>query len=223
MHAIRSALREKQMNFGMHPFFSALSKERSVEQLSRFAPRMTFWILAFQDVLRLNERLVTDPVMKRIAHHHRREDSGHDRWFLQDLAVLGAPPLDAANLFGRAHVEARDATFQLVAEVHRATSDLQRIVLILALEAAGHIFFERVSAALRGRSEKLKYFSDYHLKVEKAHEVFEKNLEAELDSIVVTEAERTQVVSMLDRVFDAFGVLFDGLSADMDRPSERAA
>src|SRR6185312_10890845 len=109
------------------------------------APRLAFWVMSFQDILRLNEQMVNDPVLKRIARHHRDEDLGHERWFLEDIAKLTGGPLTISALYGRASASTRDAAYQLITEVYRATDDRLRIVLVLVLESTGHVFFGRTA------------------------------------------------------------------------------
>jgi len=77
------------------------------------------------------------PQHKRIARHHRDEDLGHERWFLEDIAKLTGGPLTISALYGRASASTRDAAYQLITEVYRATDDRLRIVLVLVLESTG--------------------------------------------------------------------------------------
>lgn len=229
MQAVQQHLAECQAQFAQHPFFSYLAADADVADVMCFAPNLTFWVMTFQDVLRLNEGLVTDPELKKIARHHRREDAGHDRWFLEDLKQLGASGLELSTLFGPAHATTRDAAFKLVAESYRAESDAARVVLLLSLESTGHIFFDRVSRYLAAKpiNDKLRYFSDFHLRVEQAHALFEVEMERVLWARTLTEAERAEAISLVDRVFDAFDTMFNGLVTLMEarglKPAAKAA
>ena len=42
------------------PFFADLKQDRPVEQMMAFAPRLAFWVMTFQDVLRLNAHFIQD-------------------------------------------------------------------------------------------------------------------------------------------------------------------
>jgi hypothetical protein len=181
-------------------------------------------VLAFQDVIRLNEPRVEHAFLRRIARHHRREDTGHDRWFLRDLERLGIGPVTTEWMFGSAHQETRDASYALVAEVFRAEHDSARITLILALEAAGHMFFERIApyTAARGLHD-LEYFAGRHLAVEKDHQHMEDRMRAELERMELGQAERRECVGVVNRVFQAFDAMFDAICRESDADWRSAA
>ncbi|HUJ58821.1 MAG TPA: hypothetical protein VLX92_10020 [Kofleriaceae bacterium] len=221
MRTVRAYIAGCQKGFALHPLFELLHAAPTLELASRVAPRLAFWVMAFQDLLRLNEQLVTDPELRRIARHHKAEDAGHDRWFVADLERLSAGGLGIAQLFGPDHRATRDAAYALVSEVFRAASDLERIVLLLAVESTGHVFFERMAtfASSHAGGEQLRYFSGHHLKVEQAHAVFEQRALATLDAYTLGPVEAARARALVARVYAAFGAMFDGLC--VDRASRR--
>jgi hypothetical protein len=221
MDQVKRYITEKQAQLLAHPFFKDLERDAPFEIAMDFAPGLTFWVFAFQDILRLNEQRVVDPGLRAIARHHRAEDRGHDAWFLQDVAEIDPAPRGFGWLFGPHHMQTRDAAYALVAEVFRASNDHVRIALLLTLESAGHVFFERVAAYV-GRNEagnKLTYFSTKHLEVEKQHELFEAELMKPLD-IELPPDVRDAAVAMIDRSYQAFDEIFNGLKT---RTSRRAS
>ena len=214
--AIQQQLEAMQSKLRSHGFFAALKAERPPERILDFAPRLTFWVMAFQDILRLNEKLVTDPKLVRIARHHRREDANHEKWFLTDVGRVGGVP-DLVELFGPRHATIRDATYALAAETFRAPSDRIRVVLLLTLEAAGHVFFEEIADLVEnhGQSHLFKYFSDFHLKVEQNHQVFEQKVEEELFSQVLSAEEREAGLALVGRASACFAAMFDVLAEEV--------
>ena len=218
MKEVKRHLAERQREFVNHPFFGRLEGNTQFESEMGFAPGLTFWVFAFQDILRLNESRVTDPAMRKIARHHRAEDRGHEAWFLEDLAELDPTPRDIRWLFGRHHAQTRDAAYQLVSEVFRASDDRVRIALVLCLESAGHVFFERIADYVHrhGATDRLRYFSSSHLAVEKEHELFEAELMKALD-VDLPLAIRAESIAMVDRCYEAFHQLFTGLEARLVR------
>jgi hypothetical protein len=180
-----------------------------------FAPDLTFWVMAFQDILRLNATLTRDPQIRRIVRHHRAEDAGHERWFLDDLAAMQIPVPDVRWLFGERHASTRDAAYALVSEVYRATDDRLRLVLVKTLESAGHVFFGRIAAIVEraGLGKTLKYFSFSHLEVEKNHQVFEDEIARIVSGIKLPAPVRTKAKQLVDRCYAAFGTMFDALCA----------
>jgi hypothetical protein len=171
--------------------------------------------MTFQDILRVNALLTRDPQIRRIVRHHRAEDAGHERWFLDDLAAMQVPAPDLRWLFGERHRPTRDAAFALMSEVYRATDDRLRLVLVKTLESAGHVFFGRVAAAVEraGWGKVLKYFSFSHLEVEKSHQVFEDEMSRTVSSIRLDAKARAEAKQLVDRCYEAFTAMFDAICA----------
>lgn len=215
---VKEYLVEKQHELATHPFFMLFQDGAKFEQAMDFAPGLTFWVFVFQDILRLNEVRMRDPALRRIARHHRAEDKGHDTWFIQDIAALDAAPRDVLWLFGPHHARTRDASYAVLAEVYRATDDYQRVALLFTLEAAGHVFFERVAAFVDkdDQGKALRYFSGRHLAVEKEHELFEQEMTKPAE-IELTQPARAEILAMIDRCFEAFWQLFSALESRLAR------
>jgi hypothetical protein len=213
MKLVELYISTKQAEFANHSFFPKLEARLEYPQVLSFAPELTFWVMAFQDILRLNAVFTRDAEIRQIVRHHRAEDAGHERWFLHDLATMNVTAPDVAGIFGRRHTPTRDAAYALVAEVFRTTDDRLRLVLIKTLESAGHIFFERVSRVVErlGRTSLLKYFSLNHLEVEKNHEVFEREMGEKISAIRLSPRVRAQAQDLVDRCYAAFRSMFDAL------------
>jgi hypothetical protein len=212
VNGIQKVIEQRQAELAKHAFFQRLSGTQPPDEVLAFVAAPTFFVLTFQDILRLNEAKIRDPELQKIARLHRREDSGHDDWFLHDLAVVEGKVPDVRSLFGRAHERTRDASFELVSEVFRATNDSCRIVVVLILEAGGHIMFDRMAEYLeRSRfSKELKYFSRGHLNVELDHSLFADGIDELLAKIVLSPAERSEAEALVDRGFAALHRLLDG-------------
>jgi hypothetical protein len=229
MKTVQDYIADQQLKFGLHPFFQRLEHNEPLRHVLPFASGLTFWVMVFQDVLRLNEAQVTDPELKKLARHHRGEDSGHDKWFLNDLIKIEGSNPDLRSLFGKQHRVTRDVSYALMSEVYRAQSDYERIVLLLTLESTGHIFFEKIASYFErlGVVHSLQYFSRTHIDVEKAHEMFEQQMEAMLAKIELPEEIRERCVQLVDRAYKAFGELFDSLEelihVELDRPVTKTA
>jgi hypothetical protein len=213
MKLVEVYIAKKQAEFADHAFFPQLERGLARPQMLSFAPDLTFWVMAFQDILRLNVQFTRDAEIRKIVRHHRAEDAGHDRWFLDDLALLKMPSPDVPWVFSKRHTPTRDAAYALVSEVFRTTDDRLRLVLIKTLESAGHIFFEHVAGVVEraGWSSTLKYFSFSHLQVEKKHEVFERQMMEKISAIQLPPRVRAQAEQLVDRCYAAFGAMFDAL------------
>lgn len=220
MKTIQNYIEVKQQEFVNHPFFKLLAQLETLEEISCFVPELTFWAMTFQDILRINEERVTDPYMKKIARHHRLEDAGHEKWFLQDKKymgeVCGNTSCLADNvswLYSKESRLTRDAAYAIMSEVYRAKDELVSIALLLTLESSGHIFFNKVVEQVKkaGYDSNLKYFSSSHLDVEMAHAIFEEEMERKFFERKVPVATRRESLKMIDRCYEAFNKMFDGL------------
>jgi hypothetical protein len=222
MKVIEAYIESKQQEFMAHPFFDVLEQLNSLEEISYFVPELTFWAMTFQDILRLNEERVKDPYLKKIARHHRLEDAGHEKWFLHDKKYMGSLGVnkscskdDVAWLYSKDSQVTRDAVYAIVSEVYKIENELLNVALLLTLESSGHVFFEKVVKQVQkaGEDKNLKYFSSSHLEVEMAHAIFEEEMENKLYERELPVNIRRDALKMIDRCYDAFGQMFDGLIA----------
>lgn len=219
MKYVRSYINSRQARFAELDFFKRLEADDAPEAPLSSVRSLTFWVMVFQDILRINESRIQDRALRRIASHHRAEDKGHDVWFLHDLAVIDGHLPDIRELFSSLDVTTRDSAYALVSEVYRATDDVSRVALLLVLESTGHVFFERVVAyAERVRfPHKLWYFARSHLNVELGHELFERQIDETLDAIELSTSQRAAVLEVVDRCFDAISEMIDSLPVRVER------
>lgn len=221
MKVIEAYIESKQQEFMNHPFFEVLEQLNSLEEISYFVPELTFWAMTFQDILRLNEERVKDPYLKKIARHHRLEDAGHEKWFLHDKKYMGSslnsnPSCnkdDVAWLYSRESQVTRDAAYSIISEVYKIENELLNVALLLTLESSGHVFFEKIVQQVKktGEDKNLKYFSSSHLEVEMAHAIFEEEMETKLYVRKIPVNIQRDALKMIDRCYDAFSRMFDGL------------
>jgi hypothetical protein len=213
MRRVNQLIAERQQILRAHPFFRRFESGASFDAVMSFAPHLTFWVLAFQDILRLNYELIFDRKLRRIALHHRREDEGHDEWFLADLRTLGVVNRDVRLIFGPDHAATRAASYGLVSEVYRASDDRVRLALVLAIESAGHAFFETVTPYVErhGYGSRLAYFAPSHLSVEHNHNVFGDETTQLIDELELPDELYEECRGMVERVFHAFIAMFDAL------------
>jgi hypothetical protein len=186
---------------------------------------LAWWPMVFQDVLRLNLERMQRTEFERFAEHHRSEDAGHDRWYLDDLRLFGAEPPVVDELFGDEFAEIREACYSLVAEVLREQSSVQRVGILLALESTGHVFFEPAAGAAERICPELplRYFGRSHLLVEKDHDLFSGGTEADLDRAVLTDDERVSSEEAIARIYRAFDSLFSALAERMQNAARTSS
>jgi hypothetical protein len=114
-------------------------------------------------------------------------------------------------LYSREHAPTREASYVLLSEVFRGRNDYERIALLLTVESAAQVFFERIAnfSERRGYSNRLQYFSNHHLNAEESHESFEQDGEAYFNEIRLTQDEEKGIFEMIDRAYEAFTAMFD--------------
>lgn len=231
MKTIQNYIESKEQEFMSHPFFEILEQMNSIDEIGYFVPELTFWAMTFQDILRINEDRVTDPYLKKVARHHRLEDAGHEKWFMHDRKFMVDRSVDKTGnyddvnwLYSKEMQLARDASYAILAEVYRADSEYLNIALLLAIESSGHVFFEKVVKQVKktGEDKNLKYFSSSHLEVELAHAMYEEEMEKGLFAREVSTDVLREALKMVDRCYDAFNKMFDGLIIACNRRLELA-
>jgi hypothetical protein len=223
MRTVRAHIEAKQREFDRHAVLERLRGDDS-SLLARLAPRLTFWVMVFQDVVRKNEQLLTNPTLKRIAHKSRAGSARHDEWFRRDLATLGVAAPSVQEVFDRTHEVARLASYALASEVYTAPNDACRITLLLAIESAGQVFLEAVASHVeRTRAPTdvpLEYFSRSHLEADRKHAIFDRDTDPYLPSMALTPAIRRQAIRLVDRAYRAFFAMFNDIERRLaDRPS----
>ncbi|AKU97372.1 hypothetical protein AKJ09_04036 [Labilithrix luteola] len=214
MRALKKLIATHQSHLRKHELLTLLRTTNSVTTLANVARALAWWPMVFQDVLRLNTEWVRGTELERFAEYHRVEDSGHDRWYLDDLRVLGVTEPGLDELFSGGYQPIRDACYELIAEIHREQTPAQRVALLLALEPTGHVFFETISSAVERvcPSLPLRYFARFHLGVEKDHDLFTESTDAELDRLVLSDEERAQTEASVARIYRIFSDAFSYLA-----------
>jgi len=206
-----------------HRFFHRLAgKEPDLRRAMSFAPAGTFWVMTFQDILRLNTELARDPAVAQILLQHRDEDSGHEQWFLEDLrTVFGDEITSIRWLFSDENRKVRDMSFALTAEVFRIEDDRLRMVFVEVLESAAGIFFGHISRFLQrsGHASRLKYLAGVHLDAEAGHEMHGDEHRRQLEEMVLAPELRVEAARMIERMFASFLRLADALAERMDAPA----
>ncbi|MBD2533306.1 hypothetical protein H6G97_28555 [Nostoc flagelliforme FACHB-838] len=216
MDTIKNYIKKKQGDFEQHPFFDKITKSDSLDALSSVAERISFWVMIFQDVLRLNEARFVDPNLSQVAKQHRLEDGGHNVWFLEDLNKLNTQEPKLTSLFQDDHILIRDAAYALVSEVLEVRNDYERIALLLSIEGTAHSLFENTAVFCEriGYSKILKYFSYNHFNAEDNHEsLMDDGLEATLNNIHLSQDEHKGIFEVIDHTYEAFTSMYDGLYA----------
>jgi DMATS type aromatic prenyltransferase len=216
MLTVQDAIHRAQLLLREHPFIQRLNHGADLAQVRSMTRALTFFVMSFQDVLRLSRMTIVDPALRAMAETHEREDHGHDQWFLHDAQRLGAAS-DLPTVFSSDHEAVRDVSYRLIAEVLTATDDTRRLAVVLCLEAAGAEFFHRVIGLLDrlGVAGDMRYFARSHQAVEESHEVFDSDAQLALASVQIPAGSLGAVLGSVERSFVAISRLADEMERRM--------
>ena len=97
------------------------------------------------------------------------------------------------------------------------------MILLLSLEAAGHVFLRGERHLLRASrsSAHNQVLLRHHIEIEKDHEMFEQRMKDFLGEIALSAEELRLAFAMVERIHAAFITMFDGLLSVLDRMSQR--
>jgi hypothetical protein len=212
MQDVQERIREYQGAMSEHGFLRALDTGGTIDDMRRIAPRVAFFVFAFQDVLRLVHSRSSHPQIKPFAEKHAQEDRGHDEWYLRDLAELGVS-FDSAWLFSDAHRVTRDVVYAQITQIVGAKYDQTRLAAALSLEALAAVFFASSRRFLEriGEAQRLDYFGGRHLAAELSHELYETGGQVELASIEVPEDAAQEILTAIEQVFASMTTLAEDL------------
>ena len=199
-----------------HPFLQRIPNA-GIDEVRELAAHLTFWILTFQDVVRLAGSLITDPKLASFAQVHMEEDDGHDVWFINDVVRLRAER-DLKWAFAPDNAPVRDISYRILSEVIQAPCDHARIATTISLDVIGGTFFalivDRIEAI--GHSDGLKFFARSHLDIEASHELFDAKTSMSFEGIELTGANHALTLRTVKRIFGAMRELADHLDGRME-------
>jgi hypothetical protein len=220
--SVQRTIAARRGPFGQHPLLVRLEGEGDIDQARLIAQSIGFFVLGFQDVIRLVSSTVTKPELAEFARANEAGDKGHDRWFLQDMLHLGVQ-VDVDWLFSEAHRVTRDVTYSQMASILHSRHDEARFALALALEATGAEFFERMVSFLErmGQSAGMKFFGRYHQQVEEAHEIFQSGAQERLDLIPIPPEALPEVWAVIERTFAGVETMASDIEAALVRAEGR--
>lgn len=220
MTELKAVLELRRSRLAQHPFLQGLEASSTLDEAHAFLPQLHFFVLSFQDVLRLTYESMSDAGLREIARRHHEEDAGHDKWYTHDMAQLGCER-DLSWVFGPEHQLTRDISYRFIAELLRASDDRVRLALPLVLEACGSVFFFRMIDLLAraGVQRPLLYFAHNHQQVEAEHDVFMEEGTRALNQISFEPEVYEEALGLVHRSFD----LFEQLAAHFESHRASAA
>jgi len=214
MNTIHADIQDHRQRISQHPFLVRVTRSVSLAEIQPALPAFSFWIMSFQDVLRVSEERATGAEVRQFIRNHRAEAVGQDKWFVCDLLKLEGQLPDLLALFGARHTMSRNASYALLAEAYNARSDLNRLLLIQSAQVLNALLLSEMTTFM-GRARvkpELRYFSD-------ANAVRGTNNEAEriafeyLSGLNLSPLSHAATRTLVERVGNAFKEMLDGFEA----------
>lgn len=216
MKQVLASIEAQSGTFAKLTYFRLLERPGARTDVEIMAQGLSFFVMSFQDMLRLNARVISDPTLKRLALGQRKDDAGHDLWFLNDVQKLELEP-DLRWLFSKRHQQTRDTSYEIISQILAAPSDAARLTVGLALEATGSVYFSRVYEFFScfGLTEGFQFFSRHHWDAEQSHDVYESEIHQQLLAIELAPETRTQALAAARATFSAVARMCEDLSGKM--------
>jgi hypothetical protein len=192
----------------------------SVEARRRlaFLPRVTHFVMTFGDLCAF--LLPVEPPADRfqeLVNANAREDRGHWRWFLSDLAVLeqdrSVPLSEAISLiWDESNVRTRMLSYHLCAMAVGASS-IEKLVLIHCIEGAFKMTVGALAAAAEAFSAEtgkhLAYIGRRHSDSETSHTLEDPAVRRALLETALPSADVERLRRMVARSFSLFRAFAD--------------
>ena len=189
--------------------------------LAAVAKNLTFYVLAFQDIIRLAANHVYNPMLSDLLKSHYQTCKDYEQGYLDDLDTLSETPT-VSFLFSSSQQLVRDVAYNLIAGILRTETDMQRTALVLSLEAAGEIFFQGFIAAFEQQNQhhSLKYFNRQHPALILSQSLTEQVWQNKLAAIPVSLTELELCEKTIDQVFAQMNTLANHLLNDIHAENE---
>lgn len=216
MRQVLASIDARTETFARLTYFRLLERPGARSDVEIMARGLSFFVMSFQDMLRLNARLISDPELKQLALGQRKDDAGHDLWFLHDIQKLSLEP-DLRWLFSKRHEQTRDTSYEIISQILTARSDAARLTVGLALEATGGVYFSRVYRFFSsfGLSDGFQFFSRHHWDAEQSHDLHESQLLEQLLALELAPEVRSQALAAAASTFEAITRMCEDLSSKM--------
>lgn len=173
MKRIIEQIREEKEVLARGAFFQWLAAvEPNDRDKLQFIPGMYAYVLAFRDLLNLIEG-PEDNRLQSAVNAYVGEDASHYEWYLQDLAKIGAPPVQPLALYDRRLLPARRAIYRMIGYALEHDAVMLRVILVMIFEATGEVFLRHTRQLVTrlGLDDTLGYFGTRHYEDELAHTI----------------------------------------------------
>ncbi|MGB6296213.1 MAG: hypothetical protein WBF90_08505 [Rivularia sp. (in: cyanobacteria)] len=214
MKEVLAHIEKKKQEFARLPLFEYM-RDTSIDPRQRLAwvPYVTPLAMGFGDLWKyvLRREPTTDAIQKMI-NKHTREDENHWKWFPQDIKALGFyESFDFSDSIEFIWSKDTEKARLLCMQIAMLTNNVESQVLLAAIEsveATANIAFSTTAQVANELKQitckNYHYFGDVHLIEDSTHSTFEKENRKFIESIDLTEKQKTECFEIVDKLFYLF-------------------
>jgi hypothetical protein len=203
---------DRKRTYNQLPLFEWMrNAPLSPGQRLAFYPCMAHFIMSFGDLNKfvLREERPGD-LFQDMVNAHTAEDDHHWPWYLEDFTKLGFDVEMSGTrwmdfLWGEETKQNRILLARLTSLI-KATSSLERLVVIEAIEETGNVLFSTMLplavAVEQEIGQQLRYCGPFHFELESGHAVGADH--RALASVKLDEGAQARCRWMVDEVYSAF-------------------
>jgi hypothetical protein len=211
MRLLLEHIRSKTEEFSRLPVFAFMA-DQSIDPAQRLslAPCMAHYVMTFADMnAHVFREEPTQDKYQKLVNVHTYEDASHWPWFVADLKRLGLDRHFRFSetlefLWGEETLKSRLLAYEMCRLTLQATP-LQKLVIVECVEATGNVFLgvaSRIGRELeQSTGTQYIYYGPHHFGCESGHTMGTEDVEQQLESIQLSEEERTTSLSLVDKVF----------------------
>lgn len=214
MKEVLELIEKRKQEFAQLPLFKYLQdKNIAPRERLAWAPCLAPFAMGFSQLNKYDFRKEpTNDTIQEIINKHTYEDDHHWGWFLEDIEKLNLNNFmkfsDAMEFFWS---EETYKTRQICHQIALHTFQAEPVVVLAAIEAieaTGNVALAltaQVAQELQQHTKQnYRYFGQHHFRVEVGHAVGTDNLQEFVESLQLTEAQKTQAFELVEKVFEVF-------------------
>jgi hypothetical protein len=227
MKEVLAFVEQKKQEFAQLRLFQYL-QDRSIDPKQRlaWAPCVAPFAMGFGQLNKYDLRKEpTDNPIQKLINKHTYEDDHHWIWFLEDLETLGLiQPMNFSNsmkfYFGEETYKTRQVCHQIALHTFQAEPIIV-LAAIEAIEATGNVTLALTAQVAQELEQTTKqsyrYFGQYHFCVETGHTTGTDDIEQFLETIQLTEEQKTKAFTVVEKVFEVFTEAMNEMMAYAER------
>lgn len=212
MKRVLALIEKKKQEFAQLPLFQFM-QDKSIDPRQRLAWAACYAPIGmgFTDLSKyVFRKEPPDSKIQEIINNHTYEDETHYVWFLEDLEKLGFNQSQKFSdflkfIWSKETEKTRQVVFQIGLCGFQA-DPFMALAVIETIEATGNVIFTNTTQVAQELQQITKqtyrYFGQHHLNRETGHAMGTNDVEQLLESMQLTEEQKTKAFELVEKVFE---------------------